>query len=116
MRKLLQLAAQKVGGDTSDMTMPSEEYAPPARAGQQQPPSADYDNADPTAFMPADVDGDADLQEEWPYYGDFVARNELDQFGFLRAEGGVGSLFPAANELDGVSEGQDQDMEDGFPF
>ncbi len=99
--------------------MPSEEYAPHVRAGQQQPPSADNDNADPSAFMPADMDGDADFQEKWPYYGDFLARNELDQFGFLRAEGGVGSLFPPADEFGGLSDGrggEDQDMEDGFLF
>ena len=114
MRKLLGLAAQKVGGDTSDMAQfPEEEEedeGPPPYAGQQQPP---YDSAghDQIAFAP-------EFQEPWQYYGDLTARNELDQFGFLRAEGGMGSLFPTASEMERMNEGQgeDYDMDRNFEF
>ena len=103
MRKLLEFAAQKAGGDSSDMmTFPEEETAP-TYAGQQQPPLADYDNADPNAFAPSGLYGGPSFQEQWEYFGHLTARNELDQFGFLRAEGGMGSLLPTASEMDRMS-------------
>ena len=112
MRKLLRLAAQKVGGDTSDMTASSDEDAAPTFAGQQQPPVADYDNAHQYAFASSGLYGGPSFQDQWQYYGDLGGRNELDQFGFLRAEGGVGSLFPTANEIDEMNRGQGDDYKD----
>ena len=118
MRKLLRLAAQKVGGDTSDMTPSTDEDAPPTYAGQQQPPVVDYNNADQYAFAPSGLYGGPSFQDQWQYYGDFGARNELDQFGFLRAEGGVGSLFPTASEIDGMNraQGEDYDMDGHYQY
>lgn len=114
MRKLLVLAAQKVGGDTSDVAMSPEEEdddeASPAYAGRQQQLPFDSQNAY----------GGPEFQEQWQYYGDLTARNERDQFGFLRAEGGMGSLFPTASEMDRMNTAheEDQDMEGrgGFGF
>ena len=110
MRKLLRLAAQKVGGDTSDMSTSSDEEAAPAYAG--------HDNADQHAFAPSGLHGGLDFQEQWQYYVDQTAHNELDQFGFLRAEGGVGSLFPTAGEIDRTSRGagEDHEMEGNVQF
>ena len=121
MRKLLRLAAQKVGGDTSDIMTTEEEEeeeeedqeeegeeaAAPLRSGQEQRPLADYVNAGPGAYPIGGPYGEPDSQEQWQYYLDLTARNELDDFGFLRAEGGMGSLFPtAADETDGLTERQ----------
>ena len=97
MSKLLRLAAQKVGGDTSDIVTPLEEETAPTYPGQQQSPSANYGGAGQYAGPY--------FQEQWQYYGDLTMRNDLDQFGFLRAEGGLGSLFPTPSEMDRMSEG-----------
>lgn len=114
MRQLLRLAAQKIGGDTSDMMTSSEEEVAPMYPGHQQPPSADYDKADQRAFPPRGLYGGVIPQEQWQYYGDLNARNELDQFGFLRAEGGMGSLFPTTSENERM--GEDDDMGGSFGF
>lgn len=116
MRRLLRLAAQKVGGDTSDIMTSSEEEAAPGHLGHQQPPLATYGNANQRTLPPHGRYGGPTPQEQWQYYGDLNARNELDQFGFLRAEGGMGSLFPAGNENERMNEGQgeDDDMEGSF--
>lgn len=114
MRQLLRLAAQKVGGDTSDMMTSSEEEVAPMHPGHQQPPSADYDRANQRAFPPRGLYGGAIPQEQWQYYGDLNARNELDHFGFLRAEGGMGSLFPTTSENERM--GEDDDMGGSFGF
>lgn len=112
MRKLLVLAAQKVGGDTSDMAMfPDEEDdedASPTYAGGQQQLPFDSQNAY----------GGPEFQEQSEYYGDLTARNERDQFGFLRAEGGMGSLFPTASEMERMNKAheEDHDMEGGGSF
>ena len=106
MRKLLRIAAQKVGGDTSDMVTPREDEAAPTYFGEPQPP---FDNADPNAFASGGPFGKPYFREQWQYYGDMNARNELDQFGFLRAEGGVGSLFPTASEMDRMSTGREEE-------
>ena len=98
MRQLLLLAAQKVGGDTSDMMTSSEEEAA----------LADYDTADQSALPPRDLYGAA-TQGQLQDYEDMTARTELDQFGFLRAEGGMGSLFPTDGEMERTGEGQGED-------
>lgn len=107
MRQLLRLAAQKVGGDTSDMMTSSEEEAA----------LADYDTADQSALPPRGLYGEA-TQGQLRDYGDMTAWNELDQFGFLRAEGGGGSLFPTMSEIERMGEGQgeDYDMDGSFGF
>ena len=86
MRRLLRLTAQKFGGDTSDIMTSSEEEAAPFHLGYQQPPLATDDN-------------EATPQEQWQYYDDLNARNELDPFGFMRA----------ASENEKMSEGQEKD-------
>ena len=96
MSKLLRLAVQNVGGYTSDIATPPDEEGAPTYPGQQQSVSADYGSAS--------QDAEPYSQEQWQYYGDLTARNELDQFGSLRAEGGVGSLFPTPSEMDRMSE------------
>lgn len=117
MRQLLRIAAQRVGSDTSDMmTSSEEEEAALIHPGRQQPWMADY--------------GDAD-QSGLPLYGlydggtpgldgeDVTTRHELDQFGFLRAEGGRGSLFPTTSEIEQIGGGEgedDDDMEGSFEF
>lgn len=117
MRKLLRLAAQKVGGDTSDMMTSSEEEAAPTHPGHQQPPLANYDN-NLSGFPAHGLYDGAGPFELWQNYGDLTARNELDQFGFLRAEGGVGSLFPTGCDIEGMGggQGEDIDMEKSFEF
>ena len=118
MRQLLRLAAQKVGGDTSDMMTSSEEEAVPVRPGQQQPVLANYDNANQSAFPRRGLYAGATSQEQWQYYGDLTAPNELDLFDFLRADGGGGSLFPTVSEIErmGREQGEDYDMEGGYEF
>ena len=115
MRQLLRLAAQKVGEDTSDMASSSEEDA---AAKYEQPPLVNYDNTNQNAFRLYGDYGGPPVHEQLPYYGDMTAWNELDQFGFLRAEGGMGSLFPTTseNEAMGGGQGEDYDMEGGFGF
>ncbi len=120
MRRLLRLAAQKVGGDTSDMPTSSEEEAAPIHPGHQQRPLSNQDNADHSAFPLHGFYGGA-TQDQSPYYGDLNTGNELDQFGFLRAEGGRGSLFPTASEMERMSgvqgeEDDDYDMGGSFGF
>lgn len=118
MRQLLRLAAQKVGEDTSDMTTSSEEETAPIYPGHEQPSVANYESAKQRAFRPRRDYGGPTLQEQLPYYGDMTSWNELDQFGFLRAEGGTGSLFPTRSEVEGADggQGEDYDMEAGFGF
>ena len=117
MRRMLRLAAQKVGGDTSDiMTSSSEEDTAAIHPQHQQPPMSKYGSVDQSAFRPRGFYGGVNPQDQWQHYGDLTARNELDQFGFLRAEGGVGSLFPTASEIERMGEEQreDYDMEGHF--
>ena len=119
MRKLLRLAAQKVGGDTSDIMTSSEEEAAPMQSGRQHPTSVNYDTANQSANAPRGRYDGAIPRDQWQYYGDLTARNELDQFGFLREEGGAGSLFPTASEMGRMSGGQggeDYDMDGSFEF
>ena len=117
--KLLRLAVGKVGGDTSDMTTSSEEEATPAYRGQQQPPLAGYSSAGQNVLAPGGQHGERNRGEQWQYYADLTAYNGLDEFGFLRAEGGMGSLFPTSSEMDRMIEGrqrEDYDMEDASQF
>ena len=120
MSKLLRLAAEKVGGDTSDIMMPSEEETAPTYPGQQQPSSAEYGGAGQYQFAPSGRYAGLYFQEQWQYYGDLTVRNERDQFGFLRAEGGAGSLFPTPSEMDRMSEemrvDDDDDTRGNFEF
>ena len=118
MRKLLRLAAQKVGGDTSDIMTTEEEEAAPIRSGQEQRPLADYVNAGPGAYSTGGPYGEPDSREQGQYYRDLTAQNELDDFGFLRAEGGTGSLFPTTDEMNEMNEGQgeDHDMEMNYQY
>ena len=107
MYKLLRLAAKKVGGDTSDVAY-FEDVGATEHAGPQPPPSAmDYDNVDRNTIAVSDAYGREVPQEQWPSYGDWTARNELDQFGFLMAQGGSGSLFPTATDMDRMSVDQE---------
>ncbi len=121
MRRLLRVAAQKVGGDTSDMPTSSEEEAAPIHPGHQPRPMFNQDNADYSAFPLRGFYGGA-TQDQLPYYGDLNTGNELDQFGFLRAEGGRGSLFPTASEMErmsgvqGEEDDDDDDMGGSFGF
>ena len=118
MRKLLRLAAQRVGGDTSDMMTSSEEEAAPIHPGHQGPTLANYENTDQSADPFHGLYSGVTPQSQWQYHGDLTARNEFDQFGFLRAEGGWGSLFPTASEMEriGGGQGEDYDMEGSFDF
>lgn len=111
MRKLLRLAAQKIGGDTSDMMTSSEEEVAPVYPGQQQRPLANYNIANQSAFPPRGLYGGASPQEQWQSYGDSVARNEFDQFGFLTAEEGPERHFPTASETGRMSWGQEEGSE-----
>ena len=111
MRRLLQLAAQKVGGDTSDMPTSSEEETAPIQLGHQQRPLSSHDDADHSAPPPRGFYGGA-TQDQLPYDGDLNTGNELDQFGFLRAEGGRGSLFPTASEMERMSGVQGEEEEE----
>ena len=119
MSKLLRIAVQKVGGDTSGITTPVEEETASTYPGQQQPPSAGYGGAAQHQFAPSGQYAGPYFQEQWQYYGDLTMRNELDQFGFLRAEDGVGSLFPTPSEMDrmsGAMGGGDDDTKVNFGF
>ena len=99
MRRLLRLAAQRIGGDTSDIaTSSSEEEVAAAQPRHQQPPLAYHNNPDRDAFPPHGLYDGTTPQKQWQPYENLTAWIELDQFGFLRAEGGAGSLFPAASD------------------
>lgn len=99
MRKLLRLAAQRIGGDTSDVeTSSSEEEAAAAQPRRGQPPLAYQDNPNQNTFPPRGLYDGTTHPKQWQPYTDLTAWNELDQFGFLRAEGGAGSLFPPASD------------------
>lgn len=118
MRQLLRIAAQRVGGDTSDMMTSSEEEVAPAHPGRQQPWMADDGDADQSAPPPRGLYDKVTPREQRQDYEDTTGRHELDQFGFLRAEGGRGSLFPTASEIEGMGgeEGEDYDMEGSYEF
>ena len=89
MRRLLRLAAERIGGDTSDIPTSSEDE----EIAAAQPPHQQSQNAFPPLGL---YDGTAPQGQGQPY-ADLTAWNELDQFGFLRAEGGTGSLFPTGS-------------------
>ena len=99
MRRLLRLAAQRIGGDISDIpTSSEEEEAAAAQPTHQQPPLAYHDNPSQNAFPPLGLHDGTTPQGHGQPYADLTAWSELDQFGFLRAEGGSGSLFPAGSD------------------
>ena len=115
MSRLLYPAAQKVGGDTSDIVAAPEAMSSgssldsrhqhqhhPHHPHQQQPPlqPGPYDGGNPNLFTAFRGYGG-----EGQYSGDLAARSELDQFGFLREEGGMGSFFPM-----GGGEGEDHEQ------
>lgn len=124
MSQLLRVAAQRVGGDTSDMmTSSEEEEAALVHPGRQQPWMTDYGDADQSAFHPPRglyYDGTTPREQRPLDHDDMMmtARHDLDQFGFLRAEGGRGSLFPTESEIErmGSADGEDYDMEGSFEF
>ena len=113
MLKLLRVAAKKIGSDVFYMTASSEQETAPAHPRHRQPSLAMRDNANPEAFSPPNLDGEV---IPWEYPWDSTEWHEWDQFGFLRAQGGVGSLFPTASEIERMGEEQDedQDMQGGF--
>ena len=119
MRQLLRIAAQRVGGDTSDMmTSSEEEEAALVHPGRQQPWMTDYGDADQHSAPPPPHHGlyeGPSPREQRPDGEDMTTRHELDHFGFLRAEGGRGSLFPTASDV-GRMEGEDYDMDGSFEF
>ena len=99
MRKLLRLAAQRIGGDISDVeASSSEEEAAATQPGHGQPPLAYQDNPNQNTFPSRGFYDGTTPQRQWQPYTDMTAWNELDEFGFLRAQGGPGSLFPAASD------------------
>ena len=122
MRQLLRIAAQRVGGDTSDMMTSSEEEAALVHPGRQQPWMADYGDTDQYSAPPPphDLYGGMSPREQRPDGEDMTTRHDLDQFGFLRAEGERGSLFPTVSEIGrmggGGEGGEDYDMEGSFEF
>ena len=118
MRRLLRLAAKRIGADASDIaTSSDDEEAAAAQPRHQPSPLAYDDNPNQNAFPPrglhdgttpqgqwqpyADLPAWSELdqftQGQWQPYADLTAWSELDQFGFLRAQGGTGSLFPAGD-------------------
>lgn len=110
MSRLLHLAAKKVGGDTADIIMAQEEQSiddPPIPQQQQPQPASGMEVVDPFEMY-----GSGKGQ----YFGDLTARSDLDQFGFLREEGGVGSFFPSASEVERMGQGgEGDDMQmDGY--
>ena len=96
MRRLLRLAAERIGGDTSDIPTSSEdEEVAAARPTHQQSRNA---------FPPLGLYDGTTTQGQGKPYADLTAWNELDQFGFLRAEGGTGSLFPTGSPAPAASD------------
>lgn len=99
MRRLLRLAAERIGGDTSDIpTSSEEEEAAAAQPPHQQSPYAYHDNPNQNAFPPLGLYDGTMAQGQGLPYADLTEWSEFDQFGFLRAEGGAGSLFPAGSD------------------
>lgn len=116
LSRLLHLAAQRVGGDASEVvTAPfsqTGETRPGGMAGQQQPftPS---DQFDPNVWQPMDN-----------YYASHFpgeqGSSEFDQYGFFPPGGGTPSMFPPSGELGGMRDQQgpvdeDQAMWSGWP-
>ena len=99
MRRLLRLAAERIGGDTSDIpTSSEEEEAAAAQPRHRQSPRGYDDNPNQNAFPPPGLHDGTTPQGQGQPYADLTAWSELDEFGFLRAEGGAGSLFPVGSD------------------
>lgn len=73
-------------------TFPQTMYPPPQQPARQ-PSQYTYD---PTAYPPLGfyLNFPSQNQGGRQYYGDLAVGSEWDEFGFLRAEGGMGSFFP----------------------
>ncbi|KAK4697188.1 hypothetical protein P7C71_g844, partial [Lecanoromycetidae sp. Uapishka_2] len=83
MSRLLKLAAKKVGGDISDIII------------------AQVSGSDTSVDPPKQQQQAAGLQPMNPFEAsDGVDEDDSDQFGFLREEGGMGSFFPTASEIE----------------
>ena len=105
MSRLLQLAAKKVGGDTSDVITAPDPDASSGSVGQQQqqlPRDSALEDVD--SFGAYGGGGDQ-------FSGDLTERSELDQFGFLREEGGMGSFFPTASDIVRIGQSDAADVE-----
>ncbi len=111
LSRLLQLAAQKVGGDASEILA-----APLSQLGEtqpfgptmQHPPPAPSGHFDPNDWQPLDN------YYTSHFFGDQGA-SEYDQYGFFTPGGGAPILFPSSAELGGPrgeqgTEGQGQNL------
>lgn len=105
MSRLLNLAARKVGRDTSDIVTShgSEEMSD----SSTQPPQQPQTRSDTIATDPLEVYDGGEEQ----YLGDFTERSEWIHFGFLREEGGMGSFFPTASEIERMGQDEGDDMQ-----
>jgi len=105
LSRLLHQAAQKVGGDTADIAtspedpMAAQEFGMDFRSGDgfspsgAEQPSGAYDPNDPKIFPPLGLNGGFPQGQGGQCFGDLAATSEWDEFGFLRAEGGMDNLF-----------------------
>lgn len=108
LSRLLHLAAQRVGGDASEVvaapfSQPGETQ--PAGMTVQQQPSAPSDQFDPNVWQPMDN-----------YYASHFpgeqGSSEYDQYGFFPPGGGVPSMFPPSGGLGGMRDQQGHEDED----
>lgn len=111
MSRLVQLAAKKVGGDTVDISTAhdsssSTEYQTHHHHHHPQQPQQSASGMYATDSFGGPYGG-----AEEQYLGDAAERSELDQFGFLREEGGMGSFFPTASEIERIGQGEGDEMQ-----
>ena len=106
MSRLLDAAAQKVGGDTADIVIAPSASAQQPQMQHQSGPSSQpqytpirrrpYDPNDPGTWPPLDPHGGMDFQFPGQFFGDLAARSELDQFGFWPREAAdMQNVFPS---------------------
>lgn len=97
MSRLLILAAKKVGGNTADIITAHTSEGSGGNTAQQQQPAQGTQARNPFEVY----DGGEDEYRE-----EMTERSDLDQFGFLREEGGMGSFFPTASEIERLGQGE----------
>ena len=134
MSRLLQAAAQKVGGNTADIVtappIPQQQEHQQQHQSQQQRqhrPSHSaqprylqsvhipYDPNDPTTWPPLTPQGAMREHEDYDsFFSDFATRGDWDQFGFSPGHGRVQNLFPTASEMGRMGAGTE--FEEDYPM
>jgi len=106
----VQLAAKKVGGDTVDISTAHDSSSSTEDQTHHHHHPQQPQQSAPGMYATGSFGGPYGGAEE-QYLGDAAERSELDQFGFLREEGGMGSFFPTASEIERIGQGEGDEMQ-----